>query len=191
MSSSNLRGATLLAAGLALAACTSTRVTETWKAPDAGPLHFQKVLALALVEDQSVRRIAEARLQASLRSVQAVQSHEVLDAEDLRDRERAKERLRQAGFDGVVALRLVSSRQEQNAARVVPHETFWGVYMATPVAASVETLVQVEISVYSLAEDKLLWTGVSEFFDPAKLEQLITEIVEAAAQKMREQGLLS
>jgi hypothetical protein len=104
--------AAFLVAGLALAACASTRIVESWKAPGTGQLHFQKVLAVAILKNQGLRQNAEDALKGNLKSVQAVQSYTMFDLGDLVDREKAKERLRKEGFDGVVAFRLTQSRQE-------------------------------------------------------------------------------
>lgn len=189
-----IRTAVFLAAGLALAGCASTRIVESWQAPGAGPLHFNKVLALAIVENESVRRVAEDALQSNLKGVQAVQSYKALGGVDLGDRERAKERLRQDGFDGVVALRLISSQQELSwTTSAVPLPSFWGFYGAAypPAQLNVDTLVRVEISVYSLAEDKLIWSGISETYDPQNAEKLVGEVVEAAGNELRKKGLIA
>jgi hypothetical protein len=195
MSNQRIPKTLFLAAGLALAACASTSLVETWKAPGAGPLRFNKVLALAVVENESIRSAAEDALRAHLRSVQAVQSYTLFGIKELADRERLKERLRQDGFDGVVALRLASSQQSAGwTSSAVPLEAFWGSYgygAYPPAEMRVDTVVRVEINVYSLAEDKLIWTGVSESFNPQSAPQLVADIVAAAGKELRRQGLIS
>lgn len=186
--------AAALAAGLALGACASTRIVESWMASDAEPLRFGRVLALALVEDESLRRRAEDSLQADLWGTQAVQSYKVLGAAELDDSERVKERLREGGFDGVVALRLVSSQQELSwMPSTLPVETFWGFYGTAYPAGELDagTIVRVEIDIYSLADDKLVWAGVSETYDPGNAGRLVDRIVAAAGKELRKQGLIS
>jgi hypothetical protein len=193
MSRLGIRAAALLIAASALAACSSlTTITESWKAPGTASLHFQKVVVLALVRDEAARRVAEDALQAKLVGVPTVQSYKVLGPEDYRNKERAKGRLREDGFDGVVALRVVSSEQHATG---VPggYSSFWGYYDAfyPPMDLRLETVVRVEINVYSLTEDKLLWAGRSETLDPQSITQLISEIVAAADKELRKQGLIS
>ena len=195
MSGTRIRTAALLGAGLALAACASTTsLVESWKAPGAGKLHFNKVLALAIVQDQSVRRIAEDALQADLKSVRAEPSYRALAGVEVADRERLTEMkasLRQDGFDGVVALRLVSSKKEASwTPTVIPLEAFWGMGYP-PAEMNVDTVVRVEIKLYSLADDKLIWSGCSETYDPKNAEQLVQEVVAAAGRELRKQGLIS
>ena len=199
MSGKRICTAVLLAAGLALAACgASTKIVDSWKAPGAGPQSFKKVLALAIVKNDAVRENAENAIRANIHGPEVVQSYKVLSAEDLKNREQAKERLRQEGFDGVVALRLVSAEQELGWAPGVAPVGFWGSYDTYYSSAYypsaevyVETVVRVEINVYSLTEDKLIWGGVSESIDPKGVQDLIAKIAEAAGRELRRQGLLA
>jgi hypothetical protein len=194
MSSKSVRNTVFLAAGLALAACASTSIVNSWKAPEAGPLRFNKVLALAIVQNESIRSLAEDALQHDLRGVQAVQGYKVFGAAELADLERMKERLRQNDFDGVIALRLVSSQQEVGwTATSVPLESFWGYYDSAypPAEMQVDTIVRVEIKIYSITEDKLMWSGVSESFNPKDAQQLVSAIVAAAGKELRRQGLIA
>lgn len=193
MSRLGIRAAALLAAASALGACASlTSITESWKAPGAGPLDFKKVLVLALVRDESARRVAEDALQSKLAGVTTVQSYQVLSPEDYRNKERAKQRLREEGFDGVIAMRVVSSEQHATGAPG-GYSSFWGYYdvFYPPMDLRLDTVVRVEINVYSLTEDKLLWAGRSETLDPQSMTQLISEIVDAAGKELRRQGLIS
>lgn len=195
MSGKHIQRAMFLIGGLALAACASTRIVESWKAPGAGPLRFHKVLAVAILKNQGLRQNAEDALKSNLRSVQAVQSYTMFDLGDLVNREKAKERLRQEGFDGVVVLRLTSSRQELSwtSYPTAPYDTFWGYYGAYYPAMDmrVDTVVSVEINIYSLTEDKLIWAGVSESFNPTSSQGLISEIAAEAGKELRRQGLIS
>lgn len=200
MSSHRIRRTALLAAGLALAACatgTSTRIVESWKAPGAGPLRFNKVLALAILNNEDTRSLAEDELQADLKGVPAVQGYKVLSVADFGDPERAKEVVRKEGFDGAVVLRLAAARQDVNW---TVHDdplsdntyggSFWG-YYGMPAELNVGTTVRVEISIYSLTEDKLIWSGVSETFNPQHTQQVVAAIVEAAGKALRRQGLIT
>ena len=180
-----------LAAGLALAACasTSTKLVESWKAPEAGPLRFNKVLAIAVLDNESTRSRAEDALKANLKGVQAVQGYKLFTTAELADRARVTERLRQDGFDGVVILSLAGSEQKVGwTSSHVPLEAFaW--YPTEDMA--VDTTIQVEIKVYSIAEEKVLWGGISQTFNPKDTEDLISRIVDAAGKEMRRQGLIA
>jgi hypothetical protein len=197
MSGQRIHRAALLAAGLALAACassTSTRIVDSWKAPGAGPLRFNKVLALAILKNDDIRKLAEDELQADLRGVQAVQGYKLISTADFGDREGAKALLLREGFDGVVALRLVAARNEVSWTVHEPlgsDATFWGGFYGLPPELNADTVVRVEINIYSLTEDKLIWGGVSETFNPQHSQQVVADTVEAAGKALRRQGLIS
>lgn len=193
MSVKRMCTAVFLAAGLALAACASTKLVDSWKAPGAGPQNFKKVLALAIVKNDAVRQNAENAIRANIHGPQVEPSYKVLSAADLENREQAKERLRQEGFDGVVALRLASAEQELGWAPGAMPIGFWGYYDTYYPSAEVyvETVVRVEINVYSLTEDKLIWGGISESIDPEGIQNLIADIAKAAGRELRRQGLIA
>jgi hypothetical protein len=191
MSSQRIRKTVLLAAGLALAACASARsgIVESWKAPGAGPLRFNKVLALAVLDNEDLRSRAEDAIKANLRNVQAVQGYKIFSIAELADRERLEERLRQEGFDGVVALSPASAEEVVGWASSldpVAEEFAW--YPTEQMA--IDTIHQVEIKVYSLTEKKLIWAGISKTFNPKAAEDLIAKVAAAAGQELRRQGLL-
>ena len=75
MSGKRICTAVLLAAGLALVACASTKIVDSWKAPGAGPQHFKKVLALAVVKNDGVRENAENAIRANIRGPEVVPSY--------------------------------------------------------------------------------------------------------------------
>lgn len=190
MSSRRIRTTVLLAAGLALGACasTSTSIVDSWKAPGAGPLRFNKVLALAILDNEDLRARAEDALKANLRNVQAVQGYKIFSIAELEDRARVEERLRQDGFDGVVALSPASAEQVVGWASTHDPLAEYTWYPTEQMA--IDTIVQVEIKVYSLAEKKLIWAGISKTFNPKAAEDLIAKVAAAAGQELRRQGLL-
>ena len=195
MSAKGIKRAALLAAGLVLAACASTSVVDSWKEPGLKSLRFNKVLALAVVKNDSIRQAAEDALKGDLKNVQSVQSYKVLDLAELADnREQAKARLRLDGFDGVVALRLVGSEQSLGwTTAAVPLESFWGYYgyAYPPTEMRADTVVRVEVNIFSLTEDKVLWRGVSESFNPQSTGALVSEITAVVGRELRRQGLIS
>ncbi|MES1211249.1 MAG: hypothetical protein ABUL63_02830 [Acidobacteriota bacterium] len=191
MPSQRTRTTVLLATGLALAACASTSIVESWKAPEAaGPLRFNKVLALAVLDNESTRSRAEDALQANLPNVQAVQSYKIFTIAELEDLTGLKERLRQDGFDGVVVLSLAGA--EQKVGWTSTNDPWAEEYAWYPTEQmAVDTIVRVEIKIYSLTEDKLIWGGLSQSFNPKDTENLVSEIAAAAGKELRRQGLIS
>jgi hypothetical protein len=198
MSVHRRRAAALIAAGLALGACSSTKITEAWRAPDAGPLTMKKVLAVAMFKNATSRRTAEDALRANIKRAEVVPSY-TLQQFDPTDPDKVKVRVNQEGFDGVIAIRLVDSRQEVSSYATAAPAGYWGGWYGGGYGYGwgggteirTDTIVRVEVNLYSLPDGKLLWAGVSETYNPSSGEQLVGEIVRAAAAKMKEQGLIS
>ena len=53
-----------------------------------------------------------------------------------------------------------------------------------------DTVVTVETNVYSVTDDKLLWSGVSETFNPSDVAKAVNDVADAASRELRRQGLL-
>jgi hypothetical protein len=194
------RVATLLCVGVALglAGCAgSTTMEESWKAPNlpAGDLH--NVVTLYISRDGAMRRTAEDSMARKLthEGVHAVPAYSVLTDADLKDRDQAKAKLAASGYDGVVAIRLVSKETQINA--VPPtFDGYWGMgwgwgwgydlgYMST------ETVVRVQTSVYSLAHNRLVWSGLSKTVDPNSVSSAIDSVTSVVATALEKQQVVA
>jgi len=195
---------------LAAAACTTARLTSSWKAPDTGPLNFagKKVVALIISDDGVMRREAEDSLARALtaRGVQGVPASTLIPPAEARDRDKAKARLQQAGVEGVVAMRVAGKNTELNYVPGGPFSTsmwnhpyyssFWGYYdwgwgvVSSPGYLKTDTVVTVETLIYSLPKDKLLWAAMSETTNPTSVDSTIKALVNEAAKRLKYEGLI-
>lgn len=192
---------------LLVAACatTSTTFTSTWKAPDVEALdpHGRKIAAVFIGNDESSRRAAEDTLVRKLNEhgAQGVAAYTLVQSDELRDMERVKTRLSEAGVDGIVTMRIVSEKQRISytpaVAGLPPYyrrfSSYWGYgwgSMYEPQEARADTVVAVETLVYSLKRDQLIWAGTSRTLNPADVPKFVEELADAAAKEMKKQGLL-
>lgn len=104
-----------------LAACDSVKVTDVWVAPDVTKLHFDKVLAIAAIQEDGLRHVFEDALCAAMPRVKAIPSYQFLTAGDVRDVAKVSAELKAAKFDGVVVLRILSNRQETNVTQTMDY----------------------------------------------------------------------
>jgi protein-S-isoprenylcysteine O-methyltransferase Ste14 len=180
--------------------CASTHVETQWRDPALAPgdLAFQKVIALAQVDDETTRRVAEDELvrvlsaspRARERGMQARPSYELIEDAELADVAALRRKVEGAGFDGAVVLRLVS---DQERIQYVPgrYEVLWGrAVRYDPGYTTVDRIVRVETSIYSIAQGRLLWSGVSRTFNPNDLADLVEEVIRAVGADLERQGLL-
>jgi hypothetical protein len=193
---------------LTAAACASTSFVSTWKNPAAEPGSFQgkKVAALIVSKDAAVRYGAEDALARELtaRGAVGVSAYTIVPNELIQDKDKAKEYIEKAGVTGVVAMRVVGKDKEISSSPggywgTPYYSSFWGpgywgwgwggVY--SPSYLQTDTIVTVEILVYSLPQNKLVWAGQSETTNPSKVGPFIHELVQKAGAEMKKQGLIN
>jgi len=194
------KGVVLLMLVVGLVACASTTIRESWRDPGVGRIEFKKVLAMAISADATLRRIAEDEMVRQMPGVEAVASYTVLTEEDSRDLEQAKAKVTAAGFDGVVTMRLIKSEKRVTqvpGAYTTSYPRFWGYYghawpmVYDPGYLRTDTIVQAETKVYSLMDDKLIWAGLSETFNPRDAQALVRGVAQAVAKDLQKQGLIA
>jgi hypothetical protein len=189
-----------------LVGCSATRTnfTSTWTPSNAQPVsaHGMQVAAVFINPNQQLRRTGEDVLANELTRFGAigVASYNIMSA-DPKNRDLARRKLKEAGVDAVISMRVV------NHAQVVSyspgywtgspwHSSLWGYWgygwgsVYQPGYLETETLVGVETLLYSLDQDKLLWAGVSESFNPKDLQSAVQKIAKKAVKKMYEENVL-
>jgi hypothetical protein len=197
---------TLGAVALGLSACVaSTTFTSTWKAPDAQSVSpvGKTVAALFVTREEGKRRAAEDILAADLtaRGAHGVASYTLVPNEQRGDVEAVKAKLKQAGVQGVVVMRVVGKDQQINYTPGYVAPAYYGAFggywgygwgaVYEPGYLTTDTYISVETLIYSLIQDKLLWAGTSRTSNPSNLDKLIQEIADAAAKEMIKQGFLA
>jgi hypothetical protein len=201
------RSALVATAAVAAVACASTSFNSVWKAPGAGPLNFKgkKVAALVVSKEEGVRYGAEDALarEITARGAVGIAAYTLIPKELVQDKEKAKEFLQKADVAGVVAMRVVGKEKELTQTSGTywggpAYATFWGagyygygwggVY--DPGYLRTDTIVTVEILVYSLAQDKLVWAAQSETTNPSKVGPFVKELTAKAAAELKKQGLI-
>jgi hypothetical protein len=197
--------AVLVLIGLNVMAYSAGKFSKTWKNPDAKPVNWKgkKVAAFAWTALNANREAAENALARELtqRGAQAVAGHTLIPPEAEKDREAAKRILAAAGITGAVMMRVADLQQETvttsgQAYYLGPnYSSFWGYWDSgmigyVPGMVDTKVTVVVETLVYSIDQDRLLWTGTSETTNPKKADDVIKKLVGAAAGEVKKAGLL-
>jgi hypothetical protein len=200
---------TALAMGLTLlVACATTTLTSSWKAPDAQGISLvgKSIGAVFITNTESMRRTGENALARDLsaRGARGFATFLLLPGDQHLDAETAETRLRAAGANAVVFMRVVGQDQRITytpgtviGPRYRGFGPYWGTGWRTvyqPGTVRTDTLVSVETLVYSLAADKtsqLLWASTSRTTNPSGLDALVSEVAEATARQMARDGFLA
>lgn len=179
----------------------STKIVNSWRDPqvtiDTADIH--KFVVAALLKNETVRRSVEDQM-AAMYPGKAVQSYVIFGITELKENEDAyAQKLKGEGYDGVVVMRLVKVDKDS---RYVPgsYPAYYGTWRGyygyawpnyyDPGYYTTDKTYYVEVNVYSLKKNKLIWSGVTSTINPTSGDQLFTGVVKAVNQKMKEEGFI-
>lgn len=200
------RGTVLVATGLVTASYAGTKLTSTWKAPDAQPgsLAGRKVVAVIMTKDDPMRRGLEQILAHELTRMgaQGIEANTLIATEDIRDEAKVRARLEEVGAAGVVVMRLVGRDQEITGSPAMYYAAptygslyggYWGwgwggIY--DPGYMRMDNILHVETLVYSLKQNKLVWASQSQTTNPKDADSFIRGLVGKVVKEMKKEGLL-
>jgi hypothetical protein len=179
----------------AAAACAGpTTVEQSWVAPTArAQPPMQRLATLFVSENATMRHSAEDRLAFDLRQqgIAANPSYAVLgDQLDPENLDKAKARLRQLGYDGVVVMQIVDREQEIESLPGYGGWGGWGWYGGYyGNSIYTETIYRMETSAYDLRTGRLVWSMLTRTDDPETARELIGTTSQVATRRFVSQGL--
>jgi hypothetical protein len=178
-----------------VASCGSTQMTSTWTDPSAKGASLSKIAVVCLTKDPGLRRMAEDTTAAKLPGAAAIPSYKILGETDLKDLETVKGKLRAAGISSVLVMRMTGV-SEQVSAVGGPYGTFdgyWGYAAGTvyaPGYLETDTVVHMVSNLYSLDQNKLLWSGVSQTFNPSSAQNFMSDVSKAVAKSLQKERVV-
>lgn len=188
-----------LAAGIFPVLAGGTKVVQKWVSPEVAKYQFDHVLTIGIIKDPETRQMVEDAIAGRARKGNAVPSYSILQEADLRDKEKAKAKILKMGFDGAVVMRplRVEDRVHYVPGSYPPHYgSFWGYYgwagssLYVPDYVYTDKVVQVETAIFSIKDDKLLWTTLSETTNPESARDVVLGIAKAIGKEARKRGLI-
>ena len=175
--------------------CASTKMTDTWTAPSAKGAQLSKVAVICMVKDPGLRRMAETSAAANLAGAQAVPSYQVLGDTDMRDKDAVQQKLESQGFQAVLLMRMAGVDEQVDVAGA-PFATFGDYYgyvgdrIYNPGFVQTDTIVHVISTLYSLQDQKLIWSGTSQTFDPASAQSFMNDVSKAVAKSLQKDRVI-
>ncbi len=185
--------------------CNSTRITSSWREPnkEVAINNLNKVLVVALFKNETSRRKAEDEMAGYLKG-KGVVSYAYLDKNiSSKNEDDIRDKIKIDGFDGAVTMRLIDVDKEQV---YVPgnissypqyYQRFsgyysrnWGFYN-TPGYYNTTKTYTVETNVFSIKEDRIIWTGITKTTDPAGVDKMTQEIVKVVYKNMIKEGFIN
>jgi hypothetical protein len=132
-----------------------------------------------------------------------VVSYSYLNADfNKKNEEAIRDKIRNDGFDGVITMRLVDVDKEKIytpgnlSSYPFEYRTFsgyyyrtWNTYSTAGYYSTTKTYT-IEINVFSISEDKIIWTGLTQTTDPDGVNKMTGDIVRKVFRKMKQDGLI-
>ena len=177
---------------LFLAACSSTKITSSWKSPNLQPKQYNKILVLGLIKenDRSLQEKMEAHLVDDLKSkgLNAISSLQEYGPQAFSNTTEtvAIARLKQSNIDAVITIVLLDKEKERNyvpgrmfySPYVIYYNRFWPYYgtlnyrIYEPGYYVTDTKYFWESNVYDVSTQSLLYSVQTKSFEPANSESL-------------------
>ena len=187
-----------------IAGCSSSnKIANSWKNPDATSesIKFQTVAVFAMVKNPDMRRNTEEMIASQMPNTVAVPAYKLVTNEELSDINAVKQKLKERAMEGalVLSVRNVDQKTSYYSSGLYPsaYYSFGGYYnyawnyMYDPyVYSSTNVYVDIEILIYSLKNDQLVWYGESTSINPESIEQTISELAVSVKEQLVEDGLL-
>jgi len=195
---------TCLLALAALTGCASTRIVNQWESPEPG-VPFRKVMVVAMLDNQSVRRTFEDEFVRALiaRGVAAIPSYTVIPESGRVPEARIDAAVKQTGVDGVVSTRVVRVNQEIDVVPAAPpmfwgppwgfsgwYGSAWGPAYAYPAQFVTRDVVYAEVRLYRAQNDSLVWAATTQTFAPGDPRRESAAFADLILQQLAQRKLI-
>jgi hypothetical protein len=187
-----------------LSSCNSTKITNSWREPNKQLYtgEWNKILVVALLKNETNRRKVEDELLKYLNG-KGIVSYKYLNQDFYKiDEVKFRNKIKADGFDGTITMRLIDIDKEkvfipeQQNLYPIYYKNFsrhyyrsWASYTAPGYYLFNKTFI-VETVVYSIKEDKIIWSGITESFNPDGLVNMTDDISKLIYKKMLSEGFV-
>ena len=200
----------LLLLALTLASGKSIKMVTSWFNPNYEGQVFHKVLVIGITQDLPVRADFEDAMAAQLArpDMQTIPGNQILlrpDPKAKPDLNYLREQIRAYQIDAVVVSRLLKVDKKvtvvPSSTYVVPFPYYYSFYgylgavypvVYDPGYTREDTTVRVETNVYATSkpDGDLVWTGISDSFNPKSAKKVADGLVKEVPKQMEKDGLL-
>jgi hypothetical protein len=199
-----IRSLSVLALLVGLAACSGTRLSDVWRDPQYSGEPFHQVAVFVLGSNPAVRRLVEDEVVRRLpMNTRGIGGYGLVPDAERGDVEKALERLRAGGYDGAMIARLVGvdgpTPWATGSLKQVPvsYRTLSNYYVNATEEAErssglgTPTVVRVQMNVYAVASQALVWSAASRTFNPEETRDVAADMAKVAVEELQKAGLLS
>ena len=175
-----------------LSACASnpTKVAETWVAPGVTKLESKRLLIVALAPSETARRRMETELSKRMVRSNPTESNVLLSEAELADTAKAVEKVKAAGYDKAVVMRLIDA-QTYTIKQPQAMPTYMGdsPYYSRTVNTQASNYV-IETTVFDVASGTPLARVTTETFQTPDPAVLADRLFQSVSDALRARGLI-
>ncbi|WP_299819963.1 hypothetical protein [uncultured Pontibacter sp.] len=198
---------------LILWTCTpTTRITGTWKSPEATSKPFNKIVVAALTDNVRARETVEADMQAQFqaRGLAVTKSIDLFPpnaaSKNGPDVDLLLDRLKDDGYDGIMTIALIDEKTET---RYVPgtqgyapmtrfgwygrfrgYYSYWYPTLYDPGYYTEDKVYFLETNLYDEATENLVWSAQSQSYSPSSLRKASEKLAEITVNRMSQDGII-
>ncbi len=190
----------LVAILLVLAACTSSKLENEWRAPDVSGAPYSRVMVIATAKTYENRVLYEDTVAGLLRSdsTEVLVSHEHFAADVEMNRANVVPVVKRENVDGVVSSFFLGEAEFEGYqhANTMGREFYFDRYQRamdyaySPGFNSSEGRIYLSTSFFDVASGKEVWSAISETSNPKEDSGIIKSAAPVLAEKLRKQGLV-
>jgi len=187
-----------------LTSCSTTTIVNSWRDPNTktNSNQWNKILVVAMLKNETDSRKAEDEMVTYLHA-KGITSYNYLDRNKVTiDDEELRKKMRTDGFNAAITIRLIDVDKEkvyvpgQNHLYPPYYMSFgryyhrnWP-YYTSPGYYIVTKKFIIETILYSIDEDKIIWSGITETYNKNGISKLTNEITCTIHKKMIAEGFM-
>ncbi|REC79279.1 hypothetical protein DRF60_05445 [Chryseobacterium elymi] len=195
---------TAFACTVLLNSCSSTHIASSWRDPDKHihPTDWKKVLVMALLTNETNRRSAEDEM-AKYLDGKGITSYSYLDENfNAKDEQALRSKIKKDSFDAAITMRLIDVDKEKvyTPQQYYMYPMYYNdfityyyrnwMYYNIPGYYTITKKFIIETIIYSIKDDKIIWSGITETYDPKGVKRLTNEIARTLRNKMQQEGFI-
>jgi hypothetical protein len=201
----------MLLLALTAAAGKPIKMVTSWLNPKYQGQTFHKILVIGVAQNLKVRADFEDQMAAQIArpGIQTIPGNQILlrpDPKAKPDLDYLRTQIRDNGIDAVVVSRLLKIDKKvtsiPSSTYIAPFPYYYSFYgylgavypvVYDPGYTREDTTVSVETNVYATSkpDGDLVWTGVSNSFNPKSAEKVADGLVKVVPKQMEKDGLLA
>lgn len=200
----SVRRIALAAIALVLAACAPTTIRDSWHDPEYRGAAFRSVLVLGVFPNIAERRQFEDVMAATIGATGArgIPAYRFLPGQERASEADLDRAVRESGADALLMSRLVSvdtRTQFSTHQRPAPtgpwgwgawYSGWWGTGWQTVTTVTQYDIAAVETTLFSAKSGRVVWTGVTETFQPRSVAREAPAFSETIVGALQAPGLL-